>query len=371
MFGSLSYRQLFILLLTLIYISFLGLFLFLYISGQRDTTLNLTSNSYGIMSLLGGLYGVFVVARHWGGFKSDVGKAVTFFSIGLIVWSVGFSIYLYYNLVLQVEVPYPSWADAGFFPAYALWAIGMVMLSKATGAKFGLRKLGGKALLLLVPVSIAAASYYLLIIVARGGVVDFEQDLIKIFLDIGYPLWDVIILTIAILIYGLSYRYFGGKYRLPIYIILGSFVINYFGDFSFSYTTTIGSYYNGSFADVMFATTMYLISVGIALLDPRSVSIYLSDAVKGNQYQLASRIIKEQVAIIGPVAWGEAQEVDGLSIDVSRGEVYITGNRKEVLDRLISRYERLFGRASLEVCREAIRPVVSQIPAEEIPERLR
>ena len=56
---------------------------------------------------------------------------------------------------------------------------------------------------------------------------------------------------------------------------------------------------------------------------------------------------------------------------MSQMEVYVTGNRKEVLDRLVSQYEQLFGRASLEVCREAVRPALSKISLEEIPERLR
>ena len=70
------------------------------------------------------------------------------------------------------------------------------------------------------------------------------------------------------LVYGLSYKYFGGKYRYAIYLILLAFAFNYLADFTFSYTTTIESYYNGSLADALFATTMFTLSAGIAMLNP-------------------------------------------------------------------------------------------------------
>jgi len=371
--GNMSARQVFVIGLTVLYVFFLGWFLLLYLNGWTDTKWNYLSGTYNIISFAGGFYGLFFVARHWGGWKSDVGRAIIVLSTGLIVWGIGLAIYLFYNLALQVEVPYPSWADAGFLPAYALWAIGIVMLSKATGAQFGLRKLGGKTMLFLVPIAIAAASYYLLVTVARGGVITTAEssETLKLLLDFAYPISDLVIVTLSTLIYGLSYRYFGGKYRLPIYLILSAFTINYFGDFLFSYTTTVETYYNGSLADVLFTTTMYVLSVGIVLLDSRSVPLSTESFNQGQKYQLASRIIHEQATIIGPSAWSEAQQVEGLSIDVSQMEVYVTGNRKEVLDRLVSQYEQLFGRASLEVCREAVRPALSKISLEEIPERLR
>ncbi|MBI1838986.1 MAG: hypothetical protein HYR95_01645 [Candidatus Colwellbacteria bacterium] len=373
MFDKFTSRQIFIILLTTLYAFFLGWFLLLYLNGWTDTRWNYLSGTYNIISFAGAFYGLFFVARHWGGWKSDIGRAVILLSSGLLVWSIGLAIYLFYNLALQVDVPYPSWADAGFLSAYPFWAIGAVLLSKATGAQFGLRKLGGKTMLLLAPITATAASYYLLVIVARDGIITTAEssETLKLFLDFAYPISDLIIVILATLIYGLSYRYFGGKYKLPIYLILSAFAVNYFGDFSFSYGTTVETYYTGNFADALFTTTMYLLSVGIALLDSRSVPLSTESFNEGQKYQLASRIIHEQATIIGPAAWSEAQQVEGLSIDVSRMEAYVTGNRKEVLERLVLQYEQLFGKASREVCREAVRPFLSQVSIEEIPEVLR
>jgi hypothetical protein len=83
--------------------------------------------------------------------------------------------------------------------------------------------------------------------------------------------------------------------------------------------------------------------------------------------QLADYIIKEQATIIGPVAWEEAGKVTGLRVNVANQSVNVEGDPKEVLEKLVAQYERLFGRASREVCRDAVRPLLSQVPDNEIP----
>ena len=86
--------------------------------------------------------------------------------------------------------------------------------------------------------------------------------------------------------------------------------------------------------------------------------------------QGASRIIKEQQAIIGPIALDQAKKVSGMQV-ASADDVKITGNNKEVLNNLVSQYEKLFGKASVEVCREAFEPFSDKIPAAEVPDILK
>jgi hypothetical protein len=83
--------------------------------------------------------------------------------------------------------------------------------------------------------------------------------------------------------------------------------------------------------------------------------------------QLADKIIHEQELIIGPIAWEQAGKVSGLRIDILKHEVSIEGDVKEVLTKLVAQYEKLFGAASREVCRDAVRPLLSQVPEGEIP----
>jgi hypothetical protein len=224
--------------------------------------------AYGIIPIIGGVMG-FRKAEKWGLLKSSLGKALLFLSLGLITWGYGELIWSFYNFILHQEVPYPSWADAGFMVSWPLWFTGVYHLGKATGVKFGLRKMGGKLLVVIAPIVVFIVSYYLLVVVARQGSFQLEGGPLKIFFDIAYPLMDVIILTLAVLIYGLTFKYLGGQFKLPVLIILAGFISNYIADFGFSYTTTVGTFYNGNWVDLAFATTMFLLSFGITNLDTK------------------------------------------------------------------------------------------------------
>ena len=215
------------------------------------------------MAFLGGVFGI-IISRQWGMFKSAVGKGVFFLSAGLISWGgVGGYLWSYYNFVLHQNIPYPSLSDGGFIAAVVLWAIGIFFLSKATGVQYGLKKKMGRLYLVVFPIVTLALSYYLLVTVARAGSITSGGGLFKVFFDFAYPIGDVVIITIALLVYSLSFKYLGGRFKFPVIIILLGFVAMFFGDFSFSYTTTINTYFNGSYPDLLFTVAMFLMSFGI------------------------------------------------------------------------------------------------------------
>jgi hypothetical protein len=87
---------------------------------------------------------------------------------------------------------------------------------------------------------------------------------------------------------------------------------------------------------------------------------------------VAIKIIKKQELVIGPLAWTEAAKVRGLSIDISKGSVAISdSDPKYTVDRLVAQYERLFGRASQEVCRDAVADILKSFAPTDIPASLR
>lgn len=86
---------------------------------------------------------------------------------------------------------------------------------------------------------------------------------------------------------------------------------------------------------------------------------------------VAKAIIAAQELIIGPVAWKEAAKVTGIHIDIENKIISIQGEKTKAIDDLVQQYERLFGRAAVEVCREAAREFLISIPESEIPPSLR
>lgn len=87
--------------------------------------------------------------------------------------------------------------------------------------------------------------------------------------------------------------------------------------------------------------------------------------------QISLRIIKEQELIIGPVAWEEAKKVSGFHItDADNQQVSFDGDPKDVLNRLVAQYSRLFGQVSKEVCKEAVQDLLAELPQADIPNSL-
>ena len=85
--------------------------------------------------------------------------------------------------------------------------------------------------------------------------------------------------------------------------------------------------------------------------------------------QAVEKIIKQQEAVIGPLAIEQAKKVQGLKF--SGGKFAVQGNRSKVLEDLVKQYSHLFGRASVEVCKDAVQPLLSKIPAQEVPSLLK
>ena len=81
--------------------------------------------------------------------------------------------------------------------------------------------------------------------------------------------------------------------------------------------------------------------------------------------KIADQIIKQQELVIGPVAWEEAKKVSGLSI--KEQNVRINGDVKKVLAALVNQYAKLFGRASIEVCKDAVKGMVANLNNKDLP----
>lgn len=91
-----------------------------------------------------------------------------------------------------------------------------------------------------------------------------------------------------------------------------------------------------------------------------------------NSYEaVVKSIISQQELIIGPVAVQEANKVPGLKVTLDGKSITITGDGKDVLANLVNQYASLFGRVSVEVCKEALLSSGQAIDHEQLPEILK
>ncbi len=83
--------------------------------------------------------------------------------------------------------------------------------------------------------------------------------------------------------------------------------------------------------------------------------------------QMAEKIIKVQENIIGPIALEQAEKVQGLKIDWPKHDIKFEGNQKDIVGKLVERYEKLFGQTSVEMCKDAVKSIVSQVSSSDLP----
>lgn len=237
----------------------------------------------GVSALLFALLGIFT-SSHWGWLKSGMGRSVFFISLALLMWGVGqmgWSYFLFVNP--SVQSPPSHLLDIADFSAIPLWFMGVLMLSRATGARYGLRTRTGQMAVILICIIMTLASYYFLVDVARGGVGYFKEPFWNQFFDLGYSIGDAVIATICIAIYILSWNMLGGRFKVPIIVLLAGFIFLYFADFLYSYLAGRNTYYNGDLADLLYMITISIFGLGVNLLDPSRVATQSTPADNSNQ----------------------------------------------------------------------------------------
>lgn len=231
----------------------------IFLSGQTSGDENLLFGfAYSFIALIGGINGL-ITAQKWGGFKSLMGRGISFLSIGLLGYWFGQVSWSYYNFILHVEVPYPSIADIGYFSVIPLYTIGMLSFAQTAGAGITLRKLQGKLIVFILPLISLTITYYLFL---KNLSPDFT-DPIRTFLDYGTPLGYAIVISMALTAYALTADVLGGKMKSKIMFIIFALIAQNITDNTFLYQAAAGTYYNGGVNDLMFATTFMLMSIGL------------------------------------------------------------------------------------------------------------
>lgn len=233
----------------------------LNLDGSKTTMSNaLYGLSYALLPVIAGVFGINS-AYKWGGVKSSMGKALFYLSFGLITWGIGNIIWAFYVIALHVEVPYPSLADALYMVSWPLWGTGIYHISRAAGITFQIRKKSTIVQIITLPILMIIFSFYLIINVARSGILLDNGDLFKAFFDLGYPFLDAVLVAEIFLMFGLTFKQVQKRYRAPLLILVMGILTNYVADFVFSYTTTKGLFFDGSYYDMLFPSAMLLIGI--------------------------------------------------------------------------------------------------------------
>lgn len=231
----------------------------LYLSGVKETFHNyLFGATYGLIALWGGILGV-MLAQKWGGFSSTLGKAIIILAFGLLAQEFGQLVFSFYNIILNIAVPYPSLADIGFFGSIPLYIYGMFLLASSAGVKFSLKTIVNQLQVVVIPLAILVLSYFVFL-------KDYQLDmnnLLKTFLDFGYPLGEAIYISVALLTYSLSRKLLGGVMRGAILLLIAAFVVQYIADYNFLRQSSDLTWVNGGYGDYLYFVAYFLLALGL------------------------------------------------------------------------------------------------------------
>lgn len=182
------------------------------------------------------------------------------FAAATALWSVGEAAWAFYDLVLQRDIPVPSWADIGYLGAVP-FAVAALIIHPAmhTGRVRRARSLIDG---LVIATSLAFLSWTFLLepvwndsdLTTAGGIV-----------SVAYPFSDVVIVFFIVLVA----RRMAGEDRRALWWLLAGLLLMALSDSVYTYLTAVRSYEPGNALDVGWIAAYLAIAVSALAARPR------------------------------------------------------------------------------------------------------
>lgn len=163
-------------------------------------------------------------------FWSLLGCATASWTLAEVIWG-------YYALILNMEVPVPSWADVGYLSAIPLTVAALVVHPATRGS--GTRKARSLFDGLVIATALTFLSWTLVL-----GPLWRSADLSTWtgVVSLAYPFGDVVIVFFIVL----TIRAMTGGDRLSLWCLLGALLVMALSDSTFAYLTEVANYANAS-----------------------------------------------------------------------------------------------------------------------------
>src|SRR5688572_23760799 len=184
----------------------------------------------------------------------------TYLLAGMAVWTCGDIIWAYYALVLHIDVPYPSWADALWVGGYFFLFAGLYAQFRTYNIRPGRRVWQNIAVF--ASVLIVLTGYFVLLPIFQ----DFDSTrLLESLLNIFYPVLDLVLLPLCFLILGTLGE---GKLAVAWRIITVGFMIRAVSDLIFSYITWQEIYMPDGKANLVSAAYDFIFAMSYPVIGP-------------------------------------------------------------------------------------------------------
>jgi hypothetical protein len=247
------------------------------------------ADTYGILAGVGGLMGLYIAGK-WGYFKSYIGNALIFLSLGLIAQFFGQLSYTILFYVYDMENAYPAFGEIFYLASIPLYIIGLWFTGKAAGMKFSFNRMRYKLIAFLIPLLMLATTYFIFL----RSYDPVEVPLSIVVLDYVYPLGQALFVSTALVILFSTKNLLGGLMKSRVLFILFSLLFQYIADSLFIYETRTEIWYAGGLSDLMFVLSYFLMAVALiqfegveedlntTVVEPQKVTQKLVDAHEVN-----------------------------------------------------------------------------------------
>jgi DNA-binding CsgD family transcriptional regulator len=247
----------------------LFIFVPIYFLKCRECEANYWASFYMFIPFLGGVIGGSRLISTGRLFEGRTRTALAIYSFGLIGWALGNAVWLFFVLVLDIFLPYPSVGDLGYFTGNIFWVLAVSILA----GRF-LTLPVSAVLMRCLPVvcGVALATAIVLVNLTNWDAATLLETSLKIGLNIIYPTADIAMVCLLFLMV-----------RSPLFnqavlptrwavksLLLGAIML-FLADLSFSITISLPqdhmfAFYNGSPSDLLFCSAFYIMSTGVVLM---------------------------------------------------------------------------------------------------------
>jgi len=184
------------------------------------------------------------------------------FALGILLWAAAEIIWAYYEIILEIETPYPSLADILWIPGYLPLFWGLILRHRMLNVKLDQRRI--TTIILTTALFLFASIYFVLI----PNIVEFDiERLDESLLNLFYPLGDLVLFILSTLI---LFSFERGRYAVTWMFVAIGFIIMSVSDLLFSYLSWYGYYYPDGqvnfvsiVVDVTYALSYLLLALGI------------------------------------------------------------------------------------------------------------
>jgi hypothetical protein len=215
-----------------------------------------------LLSLAGALLAYRIYRRQE---KTRLGSRIwAAMTLGLLLWAAGETIWSIYELVLQQDTPFPSWADV-------LWTIGYVPLIYSVASQFlPLRASMNRMRKFLIAAVLAVMAGLILWLVVVPILTEPEAGTpAELFFSLAYPVGDIFLISFGV---ALVAAFLGGELALAWGAVAAGIILLSVADLLFSYGVLHGLYYpdgglnflSGLF-DTLYISAYVVWTVGLSL----------------------------------------------------------------------------------------------------------